>query len=158
MWKDLFIGKELMSLKSFHGVTERVRMLSQNRAIRELGWSLNPEFLLPTKTESHYPAKGQEGFPAAISPIWTKTLYSLTSASLLLPGGVYPIPKSFVLGTVRWDNGEEKKKCRSLASKEQNKRSVYFVGWGRTVQHLVSCQSSGPGLWNQAKEMLPQRV
>lgn len=114
--------------QEFPRVTERVRMLPQNRAIRELGWSLNPEFLLPTKTESHYPAKGQEGFPAAISPIWTKTLDSLTSASLLLPGGAYPIPKSFALEAVRWDNEEEKKKCRSLESKEQNKQSVYFVG------------------------------
>lgn len=100
--------------QEFPRVTERVRMPSQNRAIRELGWSLNPEFLLPTKTESHYPARGQEGFPAAISPIWTKTLDSLNSASLLLPGGAYPIPTSFALGTVRWDNGEEKKKMQEL--------------------------------------------
>lgn len=126
MWK--YSGKELVSLKSLHGELRGYECCPKTQPPGS--WT-GHEIMSPCclqrrlKVTPQQKAK-REGFPAAASPIWTKILDPLTLASLLWPGGASPIPKSFALGTVRWDNGKEKKK-NAGAWRLKNKRSEVCI-------------------------------
>lgn len=136
-------------------------MLPQNRATRELGQSLiKHESLQPAeKTESHYPVKSQDSFPAAVSPMWSKIRHPVHSASLVLPEGANDhFPRALLWMQGGGAQEREKKYIRSLESKEKTSEMLFCGLRKNRTESSVSRQSSGPGLSGQAQETLPQQV